>query len=243
MHTAPSCGIEIWTERTANVGPAAWKELACLLDDAEKTRARQYRFDEDRQAYVLAHALRRLALGKALAVNPASLAFGHDAQGKPGLTWPVQPGIFFSHAHARSTVACAVTWLAPVGVDVEDAADRETDLELLAPFVAVPDARQRNAELGPGISRQFLFYWTALEAFWKAAGTGLVSANPRIRCNKNAAGLFEVSLDRQGLRPAQGCVFPIASSAECAIAVALQYPLRQQERSPGSGEWQVPVAE
>jgi hypothetical protein len=59
-------------------------------------------------------------------------------------------------------------------------------------LVVLPDARQRETELGADPEQQFFFYWTALEAFWKAVGCGLSSANPPIRCQKTRNGRFEI---------------------------------------------------
>ena len=49
------------------------------LDAAESQYAARFAYQADRQAYTLAHALRRLAVSKVLAVLPAKLYFSSEA--------------------------------------------------------------------------------------------------------------------------------------------------------------------
>lgn len=215
-------GVQIWTACPGEPDDAQWGELALLLDATEQVRAGQFRREADRRAYVLAHALRRAALARTLAVDPDEIAISHEATGRPVLTSPSAPGdIFFSHSRSRDAVACAVTRAAPVGIDIESIDGVIADFDLLAPYAALPDPRRCEAELGPYRSRQFFFYWTALEAFWKAAGTGLSPANPRIRCAKNLSGMFEIGLETDGGEKSVGRVIPLQAPAGCSLTLAL----------------------
>jgi 4'-phosphopantetheinyl transferase len=167
-------GIEVWTARPDRVGAAACDALARLLDAHERERAAAFRFDADRQAFVIAHAMRRLALACALGVDPSDLCFDTGPQGRPLLVGADAGTPVFSLTRSRGFVACAVGRLPALGIDVETVRPG-LPASLLEPFVTpAPGAAFLDDQ--PDLFMQ----WTALEAFWKARGTGLSSAQPRI---------------------------------------------------------------
>ena len=185
--------IHIWTARPHEVEPAQWPQLTVWLDGPERLCAAKFRHGDDRRAYTLAHALRRLAVATALAVPPASLVFSSEPSGKPILTMPPDQALYFSHAHSRTLVACAVTRIGPVGIDTEPLDQDNADMALLHGLVALPDAQQRRAAPGSGHTQQFFFYWTLLEAYWKSQGRGLSLDHPMLHCQPTSQGWFEVS--------------------------------------------------
>lgn len=214
-------GVQIWTASPRTPSDAQWRELEHLLDRAEQDRARQFKTSDDRRAYVLAHALRRAALARVLAVEPDDVVVSHAANGRPLLAAAAnRPEIFFSHSRSREMVVCAVTRAGPVGIDVEPVDIVAADFDLLAPYMVLPDAQRRQAELGSDPSAQFFFYWTALEAFWKAAGTGLSSSNPRIVCRKNPLDAFEIAFVTDASVKVAS-VIPLASQTRCSVTVVL----------------------
>jgi len=200
-------------------------DLLRLLDASERERFGRFRHEADARAYMLAHAMRRAGVAKALGVSPGEIVFAHDDKGKPLLEGPHRNDIFFSHSRRREGVACVVTRAGAVGIDVESArAGTEGDgsgFSLLAPYMELPDAARRAADMGPDAHRQFRCYWTALEAYWKAQGTGLATSNPRVQCTRNPGGEFEVAI--AGNPPSQRAnVFFVPSAHELTVAVALQ---------------------
>ena len=167
----------------------------------------------DRKAYVLAHALRRLAMARMLAVPVDAVSFSTEASGKPLMTAPENPGIYFSHSRSRSLVVCAATRAGPVGVDVERMDGGIADLELLRGFVEPPHVQHRGIKPWGDKARYFFIYWTLLEAYWKSRGTGLSYANPPIRCLETPQGMIEISLATAG-----------SASVPCALGIPLQSP-------------------
>lgn len=166
-------GIEVWTARPERVDAAACSALAGLLDAHERERAAGFRFDVDRQAFVIAHALRRLALACALGTDPGDLRFAAGPHGKPLLLGADAATPSFSLTRSRGLVACAVGHQC-LGVDVEPVRPGLSP-SLLEPFVT-PARGAAFLDDTPDLFMQ----WTALEAFWKARGTGLSTAQPRI---------------------------------------------------------------
>jgi len=218
-------GVQIWTAHAAEPGQGQWAELDSLLDETEQLRSRQFRMAVDRRAYVLAHALRRAALARALAFSPHDVVISHETSGKPVLAGArAEREVFFSLPRSRDVVVFALSMAAPIGIDVAAIDTTIVDFDLLGRFVALPQASRREADLGSDPTRQFLFYWTALEAFWKAAGTGLASGNPRIRCEKNRFGTFDILLEMSGARETCACVVPVNAPAGCMVTLACLRP-------------------
>ncbi len=201
--------------------------LELTLDAGERERAARFRFESDRRAYVVAHGVRRIALGDFLGVDPVSLVLIKKSNGKPVLSWPSAREVFFSHAHTRDLIAFALTSASPVGIDVECGAQCDPDFELLEPYVVLPEAGERAEELAMDPAAQFFFYWTALEAFWKAAGRGLSPENPRIHCTKSDAEIFEITLEgdlEDCRRLPCASVSRIQAPEGCMISLAKHYP-------------------
>ena len=129
---------------------------------------------EDRQSFVLAHALVRVMLSRFAAVAPADWRFAASPFGKPAISYPASySGLEFNLSHTRGLAACAVSLNFPVGVDVE-ASTRQTDCAMLAATVfshrELAAWRSTRPELRP---RNFFRYWTLKEAYIKACGLGL----------------------------------------------------------------------
>lgn len=206
--------VHVWTARPEWVSPHQWAEVEMLLDEGERGQAARFRFDENRRAYVLAHALRRQALSYELGVPPLAIHFSVDRHGKPSLAQFMSgpmPHVHFSLSHNRRAVVVVATYIGPVGVDIElndEVADGEG---LLAPFIEHSDVQGFHAQ------------WTALEAFWKADGKGLDGANPRIRlvrCGERSEVFTDTSSSR-------AVVHALELQDDCAAALALMQPHAQ----------------
>jgi phosphopantetheinyl transferase/peptidoglycan/xylan/chitin deacetylase (PgdA/CDA1 family) len=220
MHGACGVGVQVWIARPADFGPGMPGDLDWLLDDPERERAARFRHEADRRAFVLAHALRRSVLARWLAVDPRTLVFGKERGGRPVLLSPRADGIYFSHSRSRDTVACAVTRMAPIGIDVEAVLAGEVDDALIARFVVPRDDGELHAPAEHDRTSRFCFQWTALEAFWKAEGKGLADGNPRIECRDNADGQLEVWLEGNPQGP-RARLYPVGHSGGACITLAL----------------------
>jgi hypothetical protein len=199
--------LHVWTAQPRHIAGDDWTDLEALLDGEEIARAHRFRFRDDRCAYVLAHALRRAALARALATHPSRIRFAHDSNGQPGLLTPGSGHIHFSHSRSRDVVALAVTDAAPVGIDVEPRATRVTEDNLLARFVSTPHP-------------SFFPSWAALEAFWKARGTGLHESNPRLRIRYEPDGTSRIAFESDPDGVTRGRAIDLAARPDCATSVA-----------------------
>lgn len=210
--------IYIWTACPHDIPVPLWGELVSLLDSDEWAHVAKLQVEEDRRSYVLAHAVRRAALARALDVPPGEVAFCQEANGRPLLVAPPSSGFFFSHSRRRRAIAFALTRAGPVGIDIEVPVAGAAHPELLAPFMDWPGTHRTSDH-----SAQFYFHWTALEAFWKAEGAGLSCANPRIRCEKRSDGTFEIAMAANTDHQPRAAVFPIDNSTGCDVTLVLNY--------------------
>lgn len=147
---------------------------AHLLSDTERARAARLRNPIDRDRFVGARALVRLALARTLG-RPPGMTFettcahcGAD-HGKPRLD---PPGPDFSLARRADLVVVAVAGRATVGVDVEEVAHVPAPAELAPAFA--PDERAALERIAPDRrQRATAVAWTRKEAVLKATGHGL----------------------------------------------------------------------
>jgi 4'-phosphopantetheinyl transferase len=159
------------------VPPGHAAVLSHLLDPTEKARADRFRFADDHDAYIVAHALLRVMLSRQAPVAPAAWRFRASPGGKPVIDPSLgQPDLTFSLSHARGMVACAVGHGCDLGVDVEDC-ERTLPFEGIARRFFAPAEADLIASLPPAEGGA-LFYrlWTLKEAYTKAIGLGIAAA-------------------------------------------------------------------
>ena len=209
----PTPEVLLACARPSQMQPRDWDKLAAMLDEQECDRVRRLHFDADRHAYVLAHALLRALVAAESGLGMDAIRIEHDVRGRPFIQRA--PELHVSLSRHRDVVACAVTRAAPVGVDGERIAGKPVDAGLLGAFVVTHESVTE---------RQFFFQWTALEAFWKACGTGLVDGQPRICCVPCSGNRFDVHLERSTGRCA-GRGMIVNAFADCALAVVLRAPV------------------
>ncbi len=172
-HARRIVSISIWYTKPSQ--PRQPREIAgyrALLSEAERACSERFRFDEDRNTFIVAHALVRLALSSRCPdVAPSAWRFEPNAYGRPEIASPRSP-LRFSLSHTSGVAACAVTHDRDVGVDVEkltqsaplDVAQQFFSAQEAAELVALPDAMR---------TERFFEYWTLKESYVKARGLGL----------------------------------------------------------------------
>jgi 4'-phosphopantetheinyl transferase len=151
-------------------------QLMAALSDDERARYTRFRFDDDRDTYLVAHALTRGLIAGLCGCALADVQFELGERGRPELIAQAgRPALRFNLSHTRGFVACAFTASADIGVDVEYA-DRK--VEILAVAKHVFSARERSAlEALSGVEQRERFFdlWTLKEAYVKAIGKGLAA--------------------------------------------------------------------
>lgn len=152
----------------------AWRpwlpQALTLLDATERGRVQRKHRPADRDDLALTYALHRLALGAALAREPASIRLSRTEAGRPYL---FSDAVQTSLSHADGHAAVAIVGHGPVGIDLERAA-RAADMPAIAAHVCHPAEARALAGLAKDrVGQALLQIWVCKEALLKAAGIGL----------------------------------------------------------------------
>ncbi|MEO7987158.1 MAG: 4'-phosphopantetheinyl transferase superfamily protein [Gemmatimonadales bacterium] len=161
--------IHLW-RASLDANRHALTALEHTLTADELAKAGRFRFELDRDRYILAHGALRTILARYVTATPRELAFRCGAQGKPELASGV---VHFSLSHSHDLFVCAIGHTPSLGVDVERV--RPGVAEAVGGFLS-PRARRALEALPQRARRQAFFQgWTRLEAYSKAWGGGLMS--------------------------------------------------------------------
>jgi 4'-phosphopantetheinyl transferase len=164
--------VHLWLARAATEElPDAWLSLERTLSPEESAQlARRLRI-ADRHLFLVAHTLLRVVLAHYLDCEPGDVALGAGAHGRPLLL--AAPELHISLTHSGGVVACAVTGLGAVGVDVEAVDRRASPMEIADRFFGPGETAMLQGLPAARRPRRFFLLWTLKEAVLKAAGTGL----------------------------------------------------------------------
>ncbi len=180
--------VAVHTLDLRGVAPEHWPRLAALLSEEERARTARFAFEEDRQAYVAAHALLRTELSRRAGGAPQDWRFATAPLGKPFLVDPPMD-LRFNMTHTRGMVAVALAEAIEIGVDVEPANRRAESMKLAERYFAPQEAALLRALEGDARRDAFFAIWTLKEAVVKATGEGL----------RRRLDSFVVSLDPPGV--------------------------------------------
>jgi 4'-phosphopantetheinyl transferase len=154
--------------------PAVRRRLESLLSYDEHERALRFRFDRDRDRYVVGRGVLRLLLGRYTGLDAASVRFEYGRHQKPVLAGGETP--FFNLAHAGPVVLYAFSGCFPVGVDVEVMQPELPGDGIAERFFSPVEVAALRSFPKRERGRAFLACWTRKEAFLKARGDGLTLA-------------------------------------------------------------------
>ena len=158
--------------------PKQLRELATLLSQDEKERAARYKYDADRERYMIARGTLRKLLGKYLRIEPEKIGFRFENYGKP----VVEPctNLHFNLTHSGELALLAVTQIDEVGIDLEG-------LRPISDLMAIAERyfTENEQSLIRSVPEQaavetFFNFWVRKEAYAKAIGKGMNLAFNRI---------------------------------------------------------------
>jgi 4'-phosphopantetheinyl transferase len=150
---------------------AVWVGLSAAPSGAALSldqRARRYR--ETRAG---AHRIGRLLVSAYASCPPDRQVWRHDDRGRPLLVEPA--GLQVSLSHAEAVAAAALSWDAPVGVDVERLRPLPDRDALVRTALSEVERRIVDNLAEEFRDAQTLRFWTRKEAVAKALGTGLAT--------------------------------------------------------------------
>ena len=142
------------------------------LTPDELARSERYVVEPPRRRFRLCRRALRQVLGWSLNVDPASLRFETERNGKPVLQG--HPDCYFNVSHTGDWGVIAVSRSRHLGVDIEAIDPRHNHEGLARRFFS--DHEQRQLQELPEELRQAAFYrlWTSKEAYMKSLGLGLL---------------------------------------------------------------------
>ncbi len=181
--------------------------LACYADwlgESERRRHARFIRAERRRQFVAGRALLRMALGRLLAVEPGSIGLGERPGKAPALVHPHDPGVGFSISHSSRWVACAVSSVTRVGLDIERMDPSREVLALAEQALSPESVEQLRACSEDARVGSFYRLWCLHEA-----GIKLATASA-------ADYLFE----HEGFAGALCCARPLAA-APVPVVIAL----------------------
>ena len=151
------------------------QRLQQILSADEQGRAQRFRFEKDRQHFIVARGVLRLILSSYLEPAPGKLRFCYGPHGKPSLDMPSsQRRLSFNASHCDGLALYAVTWERRIGIDIERI---RTDLayeQIAERFFSPQEKAEIDALEAEQVKRRAFFdCWTRKEAYIKARGEGL----------------------------------------------------------------------
>jgi 4'-phosphopantetheinyl transferase len=163
-----------------------------LLDPVEQERAARFRFDVDRERFIIAHGLLRTLLGKHLGARPEELRIARGPYGKPYIEGT---DLRFNLSDTKDALLIAFAHGREIGVDIETmtrtvdhmavgehyftaeeilAIRAAGSIATLSSGTVDPPGRLLGAADGNTSKRRFLEFWTRKEAVLKASGVGIM---------------------------------------------------------------------
>jgi len=213
--------IHIWQGAISDA-QASVPAFETLLSADERTRAARFRFQRDRDCYVVSRGILRQLLAQYCGSEADRIRFDYGAQGKPALAEGGAGGLQFNVSHSGDRILFAFALELPVGVDVEYM-QSNVDFAGLARSSFSPTERDRlvalDLEHRAGL---FYEYWTCKEACIKGDGRGLSVplSEFSIVPSRRGAQWREVITTSDRIFPAAWSVRIIETSSGYAAAVA-----------------------
>lgn len=170
----PPCGqVDVLSVELPDTDDAL-TDLYKLLTDEERMQADRYRVAAPRRRFVLGRGLMRQALGSCLGCSPEHVALTIPASGKPALDPRAgDADLQFNLSHSGDRVVLAIAVGTPVGVDVEELAERRMQREIAEKHYHPNELALLDAATGDDKATVFCRCWTLKEAVIKAIGEGL----------------------------------------------------------------------
>ena len=156
-----------------DVPPETSARLYTTLSSDERSRSARFRFERDRQRFIVAHGVLRDLLGCYLRIQSGQVSYAYNAFGKPDLSFEFGGRLKFSLSHSAGLALIAIADDSNVGVDLETIRAHSDYLEIARRFFSATEIDQLMLLPNHLRAEAFLGYWTKKEAYLKSCGYGL----------------------------------------------------------------------
>jgi 4'-phosphopantetheinyl transferase len=223
--TEPTSAAWVWYAYPERILASSERApLLSLLSEDERDRHGRFRFEHDRDQYLVAHVLTRRVLSRLAGVAPSDLHFDVAEHGRPEIAGPSSASsLRFNLSHTRGLVACGVSRGCDIGVDAERI-DREVALLGVAKHV-FSEREVAGLESLAGAEQRLRFFelWTLKEAYVKAIGKGLAAPLKSISFAPEQLDPVPVHFDSAASDdPAAWCFRRYATGPSHRLAVAVR---------------------
>jgi len=167
--------VHVWTsELCEDPSPEDIERFEGWLSSEETARYRRYLRSQDRNLFLVAHALLRHTLSRYADAAPAAWRFETGEHGRPEIAGPLaELGLRFNISHSPGLVAVLISDGIDAGIDVE-LPGRVADPAAVARSVFSAAEIRALEGLDPDdFQTRFYELWTLGEAYIKARGLGL----------------------------------------------------------------------
>ena len=164
--------VHIWCA-SLDAPPETSARLYATLTPDERTRSARFRFERDRQRFIVARGVLRDLLGRYLQTQPGRISFVYNAFGKPDVSSEFGNRLTFNLSHSAGLVLIAIASASNVGVDVEYIRTRSDYADVARYFFSAAEVDYLTALPSHLYAEAFFSFWTRKEAYIKACGQGL----------------------------------------------------------------------
>jgi 4'-phosphopantetheinyl transferase len=173
--------------------------ISCTADltQAEREQADSFKFDRDKDGYIVARAALRNILSLYTEIRPSEILFEYGPMGKPGLRKEQnRKSIRFNSTGSGDIAVIGITAENEIGVDTERIRPLPDIKELLkTTFSRMEQEEFTKHSTAANRAELYMRYWTHKEAFLKATGEGLSRPLPGIEFRYEEDGLSLYSVD------------------------------------------------
>lgn len=157
---------------------ARWRDFENLeatllpsLSWQERRRLTRLTNSRRRAQFLAGRHLARLALGKALNIDPKSLRL--SAFGRPKIQRPFFKSADFNISHSGDWAAAVASAEARVGIDIEEGKKPRKALDVARAHFAPEEIQWLENFEGEELQRHFYMLWTRKEGYLKGLGEGI----------------------------------------------------------------------
>lgn len=165
----PSGTVHLWYATLDALRPRM-EALRELLDPVEQERMARFRFEHDRERFVLGHGWLRELLGAYLKRDGSLVRMARGPFGKPYLE---RKDLRFNMSDTKDAILIGFASGVEIGVDIETMA-RTVDHDAVSKHYFTPAEIRVIESAGAQALQRFLEFWTRKEAVLKASGVGIM---------------------------------------------------------------------
>ncbi|MGQ0541500.1 MAG: 4'-phosphopantetheinyl transferase family protein [Blastocatellia bacterium] len=193
------------------------------LSANEKLRAAKFRFEQDRDHFVVGRGFLRNVLAVYLGLSAGEIQFSYSRFGKPSLIRVAQqPPLHFNLSHSNGMALLAVSATNEIGIDIEFV-DQGFDWRRIADnYFSAQELSEMNSISEKKQTEAFFTGWTRKEALIKALGMGLSYPLNQFEASMTATDIRQVMLDDECKQMRKWTLVSIPTEPRYVAALAIE---------------------